>query len=120
MCLRSTKNKTQKQVAEELNIGRAVLSHIENGRNEPDMQTVRLLANYYNVSTDYLLGHNAPDWATSEDIIELEKVLEENAVMSFNGQQLTDAEKQRVKDILTTLFWERLEETKNNDNKSSN
>lgn len=34
--LRKNINKTQQEVAENLNINRAVLSHIENNRNEPN------------------------------------------------------------------------------------
>lgn len=115
--LRKNINKTQQEVAENLNINRAVLSHIENNRNEPDLKTIKVLADYYGVSTDYLVGYTHPSWATSDDIIELEKMLDENATMSFNGKQLTDTEKQRVQDILTTIFWERLEELKKQDQK---
>lgn len=47
--------KTQKDAAQKLNIRQQVLSNYENGRNSPDTEMLRELADLYNVSTDYLL-----------------------------------------------------------------
>ncbi|OTP12509.1 hypothetical protein A5844_000742 [Enterococcus sp. 10A9_DIV0425] len=54
--LRADSNRTQQQVADFLGITRAAYSHFENGRNEPDAETIVKLAELFNVSTDYLLG----------------------------------------------------------------
>lgn len=54
--LRSEKNKTQQQIADYLGITRGAYSHFENGRNEPDKETLIKLANYYDISVDRLLG----------------------------------------------------------------
>lgn len=50
--------RTQDEVARELNISRAAYSHYENNRNEPDLDMLILLADYYNVTIDFLLGRN--------------------------------------------------------------
>lgn len=55
--LRSKTNETQDAIARKIGISRAVYSHLENGRNEPDNETLIKLASHYNVTTDYLLGH---------------------------------------------------------------
>ncbi|WP_441293271.1 helix-turn-helix domain-containing protein [Listeria monocytogenes] len=39
-------------------MSRGAYSHIENGRNDPDMETIVKLANIFGVSTDYLLGRS--------------------------------------------------------------
>jgi len=39
-----------------LGISRAALSHYETDRRQPDYDTLRDIANYFNVSLDYLLG----------------------------------------------------------------
>lgn len=112
--LRQQTGKTQKEVANEIGLSRQVLSHLENNRNEPDMDTVIKIANYYKVSIDSLYGNkNAPSWATESDIIELEKLLNEEVAMSFGGVKLTTEEQQRVKDIITTIFWEKIKEERN-------
>lgn len=47
---------TQEEVTNELKIPRSNLSNYEIGRREPDLETLARLAEYYNVSTDWLLG----------------------------------------------------------------
>ncbi|KSU89836.1 XRE family transcriptional regulator [Priestia veravalensis] len=48
--------RTQEDVAKAISVSRARYSHYENGRSEPDTQTLEKLADFFNVSTDYLLG----------------------------------------------------------------
>lgn len=110
--LRKTANETQEEVAKAIGTSRAAYSHFENNRNEPDIEMIGKLASHYNVSTDYILGRNVPEWASQNDVIELKTLLENNVNMAYGGESLTEAEKQRVKDILTTLFWDKLEKKK--------
>jgi transcriptional regulator with XRE-family HTH domain len=46
---------TQEELARKLEITRASLSHYENNRREPDHETTQKLANFFDVSVDYLL-----------------------------------------------------------------
>lgn len=46
----------QKQLASALNLSVATISNYEQELHYPDLQTLEKLANYYDVSTDYLLG----------------------------------------------------------------
>ncbi len=46
---------TQKQVALDLDIPVSTLGGYVQGTSEPDFETLKLLANYFSVSTDYLL-----------------------------------------------------------------
>lgn len=54
--LRSNLGKTQEEIAKSLGLSRAAYSHFENGRNEPDYETLKKISEYFHVSTDYLLG----------------------------------------------------------------
>ncbi|MTI48256.1 MAG: helix-turn-helix transcriptional regulator [Firmicutes bacterium] len=54
-CLRNDEDKTQKQIAEILGIGHHALSYYERDEREPDIKTLVKIADYYNVTTDYLL-----------------------------------------------------------------
>ena len=54
--LRKQKGLSQKQASEELGISQSLLSHYEKGIRECGLDVLVKVANYYNVSTDYLLG----------------------------------------------------------------
>ena len=53
--LRKDALKKRAEVASELNIPASTLGNYENNASEPDFETLKLLANYYNVNIDYLL-----------------------------------------------------------------
>ncbi|RRG08658.1 MAG: XRE family transcriptional regulator [Lactobacillus sp.] len=106
--LRQETGKTQESVANDLKLTRASYSHFENNRNQPDGETLIALANYYNVTTDYLLGNNqTPEWATEKDTIDLGNFLNDNAKFAYNGSSLTDEEKEKLRIALTQIFWKR-------------
>lgn len=47
---------TQKQIAEILEISQSKLSHYENGTNEPNIETIGKLADFYDIQIDWLFG----------------------------------------------------------------
>ncbi|MGG3871677.1 XRE family transcriptional regulator [Brevibacillus laterosporus] len=53
---REKKNKSRKEVGEELNISPHTLSGYENGHRTPNIDLINRFADYYNVTTDWLLG----------------------------------------------------------------
>ena len=54
--LREDNDKTQQEIAEILNTSQTMYARYERGANELPIHHLLKLANYYNVSTDYLLG----------------------------------------------------------------
>ena len=54
--LRQERGLSQRQVATELGISQALLSHYENGIREPGLNFVIRVCDFYNVSADFLLG----------------------------------------------------------------
>ena len=54
--LRIDRGYTQKQVAEYLNIKQNTYSQYENGQRQLPIDILIKLAQFYNVSTDYILG----------------------------------------------------------------
>lgn len=58
---------TQKELAGQLNIAPSTIgSYVQNTR-EPDFATLKLLANYFHVSIDYLLDNFSGHAATSQE-----------------------------------------------------
>ena len=50
-------NISQKQLAADLNIGATTIGNYIRGVREPDFEILKLLATYFNVTTDYLLNY---------------------------------------------------------------
>jgi transcriptional regulator with XRE-family HTH domain len=50
---------TQRQIESELKIKQSTLACYETGRNEPDIETLGILAEFYGVSVDWLFGIGA-------------------------------------------------------------
>ena len=55
MLLRKDKKITQKQLSEFLGVGIANITRYESGSTQPAPQTIVAIANFFGVSTDYLL-----------------------------------------------------------------
>lgn len=56
--LRTETNLTQELLAEHLSIPRANIANWELGRTEPDINGLIMLADFFNVSVDYLICHS--------------------------------------------------------------
>ena len=56
--LRTEKNLTQEEVAKEIGTSQTNIGRWEKGLNEPSSSFVVKLANFFEVSTDYLLGRS--------------------------------------------------------------
>lgn len=76
--LRKTKSCTQLQLAEYLGISRQAYANYESGKREPDYATLSKLADYFCVSTDYLLGRD-------DDRFPAPTISEDNAVFPVIG-----------------------------------
>lgn len=99
--LRIANKETQAEIANLLGITRAAYTNIENGKREPDIATLDLLANHFSVSVDYLLGrdtqkNNAPllsqkdvviDATPVQGSIDVETLLEYFALLTFSERQ---------------------------------
>lgn len=60
-------NLTQKQLAQELAIPASTLGGYVQGTSEPDFDTLKLIADYFKVTTDYLLDHRTEQVKTAEE-----------------------------------------------------
>lgn len=58
---------TQKKLAADLNIAPSTVSSYVQGVREPDFSILLRLADYFHVSTDYLLGYSSQQKATPSD-----------------------------------------------------
>ncbi|MBQ8210766.1 MAG: helix-turn-helix transcriptional regulator [Clostridia bacterium] len=54
--LREDKDLNQTQLANILNCTQKKISRMETGENEPNLQDIKALCTYFNISANYLLG----------------------------------------------------------------
>ena len=68
--LRKANKKTQQDIANYLGLTRPAYTAYEGGNRHPDYSTLQKLADYYDVSTDYLLGHSDDPRKTADEEFE--------------------------------------------------
>mgnify|MGYP000039045759 CR=1 FL=1 len=101
--LRKERGITQKQAAEDLGVSQALLSHYEKGIRECGLDFVVRVADYYNVSCDYLLGRSAERngmMLSAEDIPNPDK-MKDNI---YHGSVLPTMYKKLIENSLDILF----------------
>ncbi len=67
--LRKEKNITQKKLSDEINVSASTIGLYEQGRRTPDNETLTKIADYFEVTTDYLLGRTNQKYFKEEDTI---------------------------------------------------
>lgn len=97
--LRRKKRKTQAEIAQYLKMGQSSYQHYESGRSEPSIDALIKLADYYNVSLDYLVGRERADdigFLTHEqvEVVKLIKKLNYKNLILVNGRILETVERQ--------------------------
>ena len=102
--LRKEKGISQKKAAQDLQISQALLSHYEKGIRECGLDFVVRAADYYDVSSDYLLGRSPERTGAMlsvEDIPDPEAAGKENV---FRGSLLPTLNKKLIANSLNILY----------------
>jgi transcriptional regulator with XRE-family HTH domain len=115
--LKKLRGKTpQEEVANKIGISRARLSHYETGRSEPDPEIIMKLANFYNVTTDFLIkGKESektelPELTVKDErdiAIDLEKIINSlesgEGYSQFGGQDIADMDEEDIELLKSSL-----------------
>lgn len=107
--LRVRRSLTQSEVAKLTNISRSRLSLYEIDQREPDLATTKQLADFFNVTIDYLVGRDNIESLSptteGENTNDLIKFLDRPEVL-FDGIPLTKEDKSKIKASLDIIFWD--------------
>ena len=76
--LREAKGYTQQQLSEMIGVSQQTLQKYETQKHEPDIESLKKLADIFEVSVDYLVGHTAAGEDPNYDISESEFLIIEN------------------------------------------
>ena len=100
--LRKHQELSQAQVAKEINVLQSTYCYYEQGTCEPDFETLKKLANFFDVSIDYLLD-NDRSLSDTDEIFDLNEFLL-NGRYTINSQFPSDDERQMINDIIKVIF----------------
>ena len=99
--LRSERKMSQQRLAIELNVTQAMISKYEIGASEPDVATIRRLAEIFGVSADYLL--ELSDDKVNVSVFGMSDA-EKNVLFSF--KRLNELQKEKLLAYLQGLLQE--------------
>lgn len=109
--LRENLGLSQKELADRLNINRSTYARYETSSTQPDYDILDALANFYDVSVDYLLGRtNIYQTQTKEErdiakrLKQFEAELENSEGLAFDGEPMSDEAKESLKESMELLF----------------
>jgi len=107
--LRKDKKLTMKEFGKLFSLAESTISGYEGGSRKPDMDTINKFADYFEVTTDYLLGRSDnPNYTAAEEKAEedgeLEKMLDDpNVTIAF--KEFSDSPEENREKALEYLRW---------------
>lgn len=100
--LRKLKKMSQSELAKVVGVSQTTVTAWETGKAEPSSSAISSLADYFNVTTDYLLGRPEKKDNDNVDYVALDKALD-NA-RSFDGEPMDDHDREILRGILKGYF----------------
>ena len=121
--LRTAQNLTQRQFAQKLGVSQNAISMYENGKREPDMKMLSMMAEFFQVDMNYLLCSNPkkpPTQSNSNSLNERDQrdiakkmrsmleLFDSDEALMFDGEALDD----ETRELLKESYRNQLEMTK--------
>ena len=104
--LREMKKLNQSELAEKLNVTNGAVSKWERGERQPDFYTLTLIARFFDVSCDYLVGNDTynyiPDNFNSPQEA-LSFILKQEMVANFGGYDLDAMSDEEIMDMANDI-----------------
>ena len=103
--LRKQQELTQIELSQYLGIDQTTYSRYETGATEPDIATIKKLANFFDVSIDYLL-ENDRSLSDTDEIVDLNNFLL-NGRYTIHSKFPSDKERKRLNNIINAVYDEK-------------
>lgn len=104
--LRNQKNMTQDELGKVLNVSGKTIGTWERDSRQPNIETINALANYFNVSTDYLLGRKENSKTKNDgkqvDLTGIGQKEDEEKIFSYEGKEIPKQDLELIRRILET------------------
>ena len=93
--LRNKNKISQSALANDLHIGQSTLAMYEKNKRKPSLEMLSAIADYFNVTTDYLLGR--PEKKKEKQNVEL---TDDDIIMTYQGKELSDEDRGIIKRLM--------------------
>ena len=93
--LRESRSLSQTQLAKKLNISTSTLGMYETDKRNPNNEMLKLLANFFHVTTDYLLGVSQD--AEKDSTID---IADDRVLMTYQGKPLSKEDREMMLRIM--------------------
>ena len=104
--LTNQKNMTQDELGKVLNVSGKTIGTWERDSRQPNIETINALANYFNVSTDYLLGRKENSKTKNDDkqvdLTGIGQKEDEEKIFSYEGKEIPRQDLELIRRILET------------------
>lgn len=94
--LRKQAGMSQFQLAKVLDIATSTLGMYETGKREPSLKVMNRIANYFNVTTDYLLGR--PE--KKDDDTKTADIKDDDVIFTYEGHQIPKEDLELIRRIM--------------------
>jgi HTH-type transcriptional regulator, competence development regulator len=113
--LRKKRNMTQKDLADRFNLGESTIGMYERDEREPSFEFVRQLADFFNVTTDYLLGRTDNPNPPKDDIpkelntlVKINQLIKEYGIEQmgfFDIEKWKSLSQEEIEEIIKHFEW---------------
>ena len=103
--LRQHQELTQAEVAKQIKIDNTTYCRYEKGIYQPDFDTLKRIANFFDVSIDYLL-ENDNIISNDEDVVDFNSFIL-NGRYTINSKFLNDKERKWLKNVISAMYDEK-------------
>ncbi|MDI0267210.1 helix-turn-helix domain-containing protein [Clostridioides difficile] len=110
--LRLKKKLKQSELGKEIGISASTIGMYEQGRRFADQSTLIKLAQYFNVTTDYLLGFSETNYSVNATIAGLSSIREDEIV---TNKSINETIKSKQKDVLIKKLYSESQKLNNNE-----
>lgn len=97
---------TQDELGKVLNVSGKTIGTWERDSRQPNIETINALANYFNVSTDYLLGRRENSKTKNDDkqvdLTGIGQKEDEEKIFSYEGKEIPKQDLELIRRILET------------------
>lgn len=101
--LRASRHLSQRELADMTKLPRSVVSMYESGKRNPKRESLEVLADFFNVDIDYLLGRSEKTTILNPEQYFAQQMYYNEGVMMRQFGELSEEKKQLVRELVKNL-----------------